>query len=172
MNPRRPSGLILIVLAAPLTLGCGQDWKADTHPASGRVSIDGQAAAGVLVQLHPVGNGPDERNSRPWALVQGDGTFTLSTYQSGDGAPAGEYAVTLTWPDDPSVPSMTDRLGSRYAEPARSPWKVAIREGENTLEPIEIPGPPPVAKRPKGPSRPPTGPEMLGITGPDANGRR
>ena len=167
----RPTSRIPISLPALLIAltasGCGRGWEADTHPASGRISVNGQAPAGALVQLHPVGPAPDERNSRPWGLVAEDGTFALSTYEAGDGAPAGEYAVTVTWPDDPTVPSMTDRLGFRYADPGRSSWKVTIDEGENALPTIELtdsaiapPGPKPGRA---------SGPEMLGVA--DATSR-
>lgn len=158
--------MLPVVLACLAVPGCGGGWEADTHPASGRVSVNGQPAAGSLVQLHSVGGQPDERNSRPWGLVKDDGTFALSTYQTGDGAPVGEYAVTLTWPEDPSVPSMTDRLGFRYSQPAQSRWKVSIREGGNALEPIEIADAQLDAKRSKGLSKSLAGPEMLGITKP------
>lgn len=156
--------ILPVVLACAAASGCGEGWEADTYPASGQVSVNGRPAAGSLVQLHSVGKGPDERNSRPWGLVKDDGTFTLSTYEAGDGAPAGDYVVTITWPDDPSVPSMADRLGFRYAQPGQSPWKVTIREGENTLPPIEIVDAKIDAAGPPKTADPVRGPEMLGIT--------
>ena len=34
----------------------------------------------------------------PTGQVESDGSYTLTTYLKGDGAPAGEYAVTIYWP--------------------------------------------------------------------------
>src|SRR5690242_9007773 len=67
------------------------------YPASGKVLINGQPAKGVEVVLHP----PAE-----WGNVIGvcqgitdeQGLFKLSTDKTDDGAPAGHFAVTVTWP--------------------------------------------------------------------------
>src|SRR5262245_15325321 len=64
-------------------------------PLTGHVSFDGQPAAGATVIFHPLEAPADA--PRPTATVGTDGTFTLGTYQPGDGAPAGEYAVTVEW---------------------------------------------------------------------------
>lgn len=91
--------------------GCGGEaWHAETYPASGKVLINGEPAADVVVELRAVGEQPDSRGSRPWGIVQPDVTFLLTTYENGDGAPPGDYAVTLRWPSDISTPSHFDRL--------------------------------------------------------------
>lgn len=127
------------VAVCMLCSGCGgDDWQASTYPASGQISINGQPPAGAVVELHAVGEVPDARNSRPWAVVQDDGSFTLTTYEAGDGAPVGEYAVTVRWPPDVSQPSLADRLGGAYATTERSRWNVTISNGDNALAPIEI----------------------------------
>lgn len=131
--------IIFAALSAPTLAGCGEDWQADTYPATGRISINGKPPAGALVQLFPTGaTKPDERNSRPWGLVQEDGSYTLSTYDGAPGAPAGDYLLTLTWPPDASIPSMADRLKSKYARPDQSQWKVTVKKGENVLPPVEL----------------------------------
>jgi hypothetical protein len=128
-------------LVACLTcLGCSDNWQAETHPASGRVSINGEPPTGALVQLYPVGEKVDVRNSRPWGKVGDDGAFSLSTYETADGAPAGEYSFTIVWPVDPSVPAPTDRLQFKYSQPERSKWPVTIQAGENVLPLVEITG--------------------------------
>ncbi len=136
----RDSGfrILSMILACLCSAGCGKDWRTDTHPASGRISINGQTPVGAIVQLIPTSAPVDERNSRPWGLVKEDGTFALGTYETEGGAPVGQYAVTITWPDDPSVPSLNDRLAHRYSRPEQSKWKVTIKEGGNELPPIEL----------------------------------
>src|SRR5690606_10316468 len=79
--------------ACGLLAGCGgADWHAATVPVSGTVQINGLPAANAVVELHAVGEPPDSRNSRPWGIVQLDGTYELTTYEQGDGAPPGDYA--------------------------------------------------------------------------------
>ncbi len=69
------------------------------------------------------------------------GEFVVSSYEPGDGAPAGEYLVSVTWPEavadggDPeSGGDPGDRLGGRYANPETSGLRVTIEEGSNQLE--------------------------------------
>lgn len=156
-------GPVLVVLGF-ICSGCGgEDWQADAYPASGTLTVNGEPAEGAVVELHSVGQQPDVRNSRPWAIVQEDGSFTLSTYGSGDGAPAGEYDVIVRWPPDVSQPSLTDRLGGAYSTPAGSPATVTITEGENPLPPIEITGAKVSSKdAAAAPRRGPPGPMMGG----------
>lgn len=121
-------------------VGCSDDWKADTQPVEGRVTINGEPPEGALVHLYPVGEKVDIRGSRPWGMVEADGTYTLSTYELGDGAPVGEYTFTITWPVDPSTPSPTDRLGYAYSSAEKSDYGVTVVEGVTELEPIEMTG--------------------------------
>lgn len=131
---------LLALAGLLLCLGCGENWQAETYPAHGRITINGEAPNGAVIELYATGEAVDVRNSRPWAIVQEDGTYALSTYERGDGAPAGQYAVTVRWPPDVSQPSLADRLGGAFVRPERSRWGVTVGEGENELPPIEITG--------------------------------
>lgn len=162
MLPRFASRLVLALAGSFVCVGCGgEDWQAETHPASGRITINGEAPVGAVVELHSTGEKPDVRNSRPWGIVQEDGSYTLTTYERGDGAPSGEYAVIIKWPPDVSQPSLADRLNGAYANPERSPWTVTINDGENKLTPIEITGAKVLSKeQARPPRRAPPGPGM------------
>ncbi|MGN6544820.1 MAG: hypothetical protein ACTHK7_07210 [Aureliella sp.] len=141
--PRIVASRFIVPVILMTFAGCGaDDWHARTYPASGRITVNGQAAEGADVTLHPRGQKIDQRGSNPWGIAQADGSFTLSTYKHGDGAPQGEYAVTVRWPVDVTDMSaaMVDRLGGAYANAERSQWEVAIEQGENELPPIEIQG--------------------------------
>lgn len=142
----------VVVAGCVVFQGCGgNDWHAKTHPTRGRLTVNGQPAGGAVVELHSTGETkPDVRNSRPWAVVQEDGTYTLSTYESGDGAPLGEYALVVRWPPDVNQPSLVDRLGNAYSRPEKSKWRVTINEGENELPPVEITGARVLPKKPVG----------------------
>lgn len=120
--------------------GCGgNDWHAETYPASGTVMINGEPAAGAVVELQPYGpEKPDARNSRPWAVVEADGSYTLTTYQKGDGAPVGKYKLTLRWPNDVTSMAQFDRLSGVYARPENAPLEVTIQPEENVLPAVEL----------------------------------
>ena len=142
--PRRiPAALVLVALAVP---GCGRP-AADTpkvEPVSGAVFVSGNPAAGAVVTFHPVVPAGGNKY-RPHAVVQPDGTFRLTTYTTDDGAAAGEYAVTLYWPekDDPDAEARgvvaKDRLQSRYRTPDRPYRRVTVRDGANELESFRLP---------------------------------
>jgi hypothetical protein len=81
---------------------------------------------------------------RPHGIVEPEGIFQLKTYRDGDGAPAGDYRVTIEWPSetprsrsDPgdagSTPTGPDRLRGRYANPETSGLRATVTDGENEL---------------------------------------
>jgi hypothetical protein len=114
------------------------------YPVQGQVTYQGKPAAGFRVSLFPLfeQSGP---KFAPSALTDASGNFELQSYQPGDGAPPGDYAVTFTWPQDvpgpdpDDAPQQTDRLRGRFSDPERSQFKVTVHEGENVLEPFVLP---------------------------------
>jgi hypothetical protein len=106
------------------------------HPAAGIARTGKTPLVGAQIRLHPRGMTlPDD--AVPTATVQADGTFTLTTFTKGDGAPAGDYVATVQWfrvAKDGSVGG--NSLPKRYASPTTSPLTVTIREGANTLPPF------------------------------------
>ncbi len=111
--------------------------EADVFPVSGSVSVAGKPAAGVVVVFHPQSDTGMTKGNKPYTTTGEDGTFQVTTYTTGDGAPAGEYIVTLIWPVNPRGPS-PDRLKGRYAKPDKSTITATIQQGENTLPKWEL----------------------------------
>ena len=117
------------------------------HPVRGKVSVNGQPAAGAVLVFHP--EGANLETIPPTAIVGPDGTFTLATGDK-SGAPAGKYAVTVTWPDTSKKPTEIqvmiganpydgpDQLKGRYATPQRSPLRAEVKSGDNQLEPFDL----------------------------------
>jgi len=114
-------------------------------PVHGKVFFDGEPATGALVIFHPV-NHPDPEEGKPRAVVEEDGSFAVSTYAAGDGAPAGEYAVSIHWktktvkhPTRKGFPKkVATNFPERYQDPKTSGLVVRIQEGSNELPPFEL----------------------------------
>lgn len=122
---------------ALLCAGCSSsDWKSDTNSVTGKVTVNGQPAEGVFVKLIAIGGPVDKRNSDCWALTKEDGTFKMSTYGVGDGAPAGEYAVICRWPDNPAQ-LVPDKLKEKYWD-VEDPLMTVTVEGATEIPPIEL----------------------------------
>ena len=130
---RRWFGITVVIASAVSLTGCGDGWQAATYPATGRLVINGAPAAGALVQMVARGGPPDERNSRPWAKVQPDGSFELRTYDGKPGAPAGEYGVGITWPFDSEQMGSPDRLGGKFADAASSQLSATLKAEPNQI---------------------------------------
>ncbi|MCO8122835.1 hypothetical protein NHH03_13890 [Stieleria sp. TO1_6] len=130
------------LLASCLLTGCGNDWHAETYPATGKITVNGAAASGAVVTLHAVNRKVDVRNSRPYGIADEQGNFSLKTYEADDGAPVGEYDVTVTWPVDVTKMdlAMIDQLDGKFDRPTESQWKVNITEGDNAIASIDITG--------------------------------
>jgi hypothetical protein len=110
------------------------------YPATGQVFVSGQPAANAHVQLHAVDT-PSLRPLFPHAIVGVDGTFRLTTFRTNDGAPAGTYALTITWPSPPRPghnEDGPDRFRGRYADPQQPVRRVEIKVGPNDLGRIDL----------------------------------
>src|SRR6185369_2161059 len=97
---RRPARLasLLAVALVPSVLalaGCGEK-ELPVFPVAGKVSYAGQVPVGAQVVLHSTSDSLPP-TVVPTATVQPDGSFQLSVYRPGDGAPAGDYVATIQW---------------------------------------------------------------------------
>jgi hypothetical protein len=140
-----------------LCAGCSEDGpeleRIPVVPATGTVLIKGMAAAGAHVRLHPVDAGVGKRGLYPEGTTDEAGKYTLSTYVAGDGAPPGDYRVSVTWPDVSFQPKTgaqrealleggerPDRLKGRFADPVKSGLKVTVGSSPaESLPPVELP---------------------------------
>ena len=111
-------GFFCLMLAS-----CGSSGRKTVYHAHGQ-AFDSQnhPCAGAFIVLHPV-DPADTDSAKPYAYVDDDGTFELTTYEQGDGAAPGEYVATIIW--KPRVTSAMDpnrkapdKLAGRYSKPA------------------------------------------------------
>lgn len=160
-SPARRFDRIVQILAAVVAVafvGCGSE-PVDSidkplFPAAGKISYRGKPIPNARVTFHPVeslGAGVPAASPTgssdaaatpvlvrtPFAIVKEDGTFELSTLKPGDGAPEGEYAVTVSWTGEKPTVSDADlpeKLPPKYQNAAFSGLKVRIKQGESIPE--------------------------------------
>jgi hypothetical protein len=145
----RLAAMLVAIASIGLTAGCG-DGRVATAPVAGRVLVDGQPAAGAVVVLHPADAASltaEAEKLRPMGRTDEAGDFTLGTWESSDGAPAGRWKATVEWylaegasanADPESADAGVDRLGGVYANPDTTPLSVEIASGGTTLPPFEL----------------------------------
>jgi hypothetical protein len=120
---------------------CGDAGRRPVYPAHGRVLFEGQPMPNAQVILHPLSLDDNDHPVRPTGRVGADGSVTLTTFTAGDGAPEGEYAVTVDLrrrPPDAEGDVTQSVLPARYLKPDTSPLRVRIKKGTNELAPFEL----------------------------------
>ncbi len=138
-NCRPQTWMVLLLAVGCLGLvGCS---KQEMAQVAGRIvySGDGTAAAelsGYRVSFLCRKDRPDGKQSRVTAtgLVGEDGTFTVNTYEIGDGAILGTHQIAITPPikygDDGKAPIII--IAPRYGRPEQS-GLTAVVEGDTEV---------------------------------------
>ena len=126
------------------------------HPVSGQVTYRGRPVPDALVAFHRVdhdapspkpGEGAGTSSPTPTGRTNAEGQFRLHTYVGDDGAPIGDYKVTvaLAAPSegrnfmakvDPKA--MTLAIPPKYTDPARSGLTATVQAGDNTIPPFDL----------------------------------
>jgi hypothetical protein len=113
-------------------------YRKPTHPVDCRVVYRGKPLAGAYVVFTSVIPKSVKEPAPPRAdgFSSADGTVPLSTYQAGDGVPAGEYTVTIVLRkpllDDKGNPGK-NMLPEAYSQADTTPLKAVIKHGDNQL---------------------------------------
>lgn len=144
MDPQRRALLLTILSGILVFAGCGKG-KLAVHPVTGVVRVDGKPAPGAMVILCPVGGSDKLQRERPYGTADGEGKFTLTTFDKGDGAPAGEYKVLVQWmaPPKPGADrdrgeGSPDRLRGKYMNLANSQLHATVGSGATELPPFDL----------------------------------
>jgi hypothetical protein len=135
----RGCAFVLLVCAA----GCGGDSRPTPVPAGGKVAYRKSALpVGALVVFHPADPATEKViGGKPFAKVKDDGTFELTTYAEGDGAPPGDYGVTIDWRPpakggkfalggDGGDAGGAPKLNAKYSTPGAPAFKVTVKKGD------------------------------------------
>ena len=104
-------------------------------PVSGKITVSGQPATRGAVMFMP-----DESRGTSGKVAVGDigsdGTYTLRTFNTDDGAVVGHHRVLVSGralEDDESTPP--DRqIPPRYARPQESGLTAEVKVGRNTID--------------------------------------
>jgi hypothetical protein len=141
----RPQQTWFVVIATSLFAGCSGNSAPvapATSPVTGKVTLKGKPAAGIVVTFHsqPASTQPYQ----PIAESAKDGSFTVRTGPGGNGAPPGDYVITFARPRIVSdrkhsgLETEIDDLGGRFSDPTRSQHKVTVVSGDNKLPPFAL----------------------------------
>lgn len=135
-------GLLGVALLSIALAGCAEATpdRTPVFPAKGTITFKGQPISGALVALHP--KTPVAGTPNPRANVDKDGAFNVSTYVTADGAPEGDYTLTVLWykpvKKGTDVVSGPNVIPAKYANPNTSDLVVSIKEGANDLPAIAL----------------------------------
>jgi hypothetical protein len=151
---RLPIAAACVVIA--ISAGCSNN--PDYLPVQGSVYLDGEPVAKASIMFHP------EEGGRPaWAITGDDGSFALTTFESGDGALLGDHVVTITLAQErppgkqPQNPNFTNENASvmeifashqpnrkmwivpeKYSDPDTSGLTFTVASGTNTDATFEL----------------------------------
>jgi hypothetical protein len=119
--------------------GCGSSNPSEPkrYTVSGTLhTTDDKPAAGATVTLNPTDGAKLE--PMPFAVVGGDGKFTIGGKTLGDGAPAGSYAVTVVWRSVIPSENPEDKLRGRYGDPKKPLTTITVKESDNDLGALKL----------------------------------
>jgi hypothetical protein len=119
--------------------GCGSgEQRIPTYKATGQLlAADGTALPDARVVLHPAD--ATSKAPKPRGTTDADGRFALTTYDTGDGAPEGDFIVTVEqWlRDNPDEPPK-NKVPGPWSAQETSKIRVSITKSNNELAPIRL----------------------------------
>ncbi|MFN3149471.1 hypothetical protein [Bremerella sp.] len=127
-----------------LAIGCEPgSSNPPTSPVTGKVTYKGDAVEGAKIKFVPVDPEGKVANGESSA----DGTYTMSTFETGDGAMAGKYKVSVRklvsveqgvqqdgeHKGEPAYVNK-DMLPKKYISDANTPLEFEVTTGDNTYD--------------------------------------
>lgn len=135
------AGFLVCVLLALLNgvVGCNSGEKIVPWPVQGSVTMQGKPVAEARITLYSVS--PSSK-VRPIGITDSQGKFQLTTLAVNDGAPAGDYIVTVERPalaDDAGEKARIgpNELPSKFANAATSPLRFTV-DGKSDNHVLEL----------------------------------
>jgi hypothetical protein len=126
--------LILVLLSA--VYGCSKPAanRIATFPVTGSVLVDGEPVEGLAVFCTNVAGLDKQHPTQSSCFTKKDGSFEIGTYESKDGVPEGEYALTFRWGawNLLSHSYEGDKLDGRYSDPKAPFTSFTVKQGQPT----------------------------------------
>jgi hypothetical protein len=135
-------GVFLLLLC----VSCSSS-EVPVYPVTGSVTWQGRPVQGATVLLYPIH--PDESGSTgakrisPLGYTDQAGNFSVSSRGNGDGAPQGDYVVTIELREERLVGEEMVRDGKnllpmKYAHTKTTPLRCTVIAGENRLPSFDL----------------------------------
>jgi hypothetical protein len=110
--------------------------RVPTYPVEGKLTIGGQPLAGANVAFHRYNTDTEKYVSVCDGRTDANGRFQVTTYSRFDGAPAGDFVITVTKSaKGAAVGPLPDQ---RYATPTNSPLRVPVRETVRNVMELDL----------------------------------
>src|SRR5262245_5308068 len=142
LRARWRAALLVLLLEAAflLPIGCRRQSQDEIFAVEGMLTVNGVPAANASLAFHPLD--PGISAYCPVGRTNSHGRFRLTTHSDFDGAPAGDYAVTIVWPDESSLvdecdcsdPLQHDRLKGLYANADQSEFRATVDRSANFFQ--------------------------------------
>jgi hypothetical protein len=136
---RRLAGLVVVLLA-----GMGGCYHSDSLPSVSVYEVKGKV---LLADGSPLSEGwvyfvpKGDLSLTPSGSIGSDGTFSVVTGGSGDGAPAGDYKLRVESPRLQQAATTSKKkppFPAKYGDEDSSGLVVTVRAESNQLEPIRL----------------------------------
>lgn len=142
MNLNRRFHFLIAVTVSVVVTACSRSTGPVCYPVAGRVTFKGKPLAEAMIVLHRIG-GDVEGHQKPIAYTSADGSFQLTAIKHNDGAPVGDYAITVELRAPKTVGEETVRSGpnllpAKYAKADDSGLKYSVAAGENQIPLIDL----------------------------------
>jgi len=146
------TGIVAVVGLGFLFAGCGgaDIGKPKVYPVSGKVTQKGQPLTAGEVMFTPSGGPEGASGHIATGQIGSDGSYTLTTFNTGDGAVAGKHKVTVVSRSSDNLEKMNKMKGgaiayklppsvvsSKYSQVATTPLTYTVENGSNNIN-IEL----------------------------------
>jgi len=136
-----------------LFTGCGGGdiGKPKVAPVSGKVTQKGKPLTAGDVMFTPSGGPEGASGHIASGQIQSDGSYTLTTFNTGDGAVLGKHKVTVVARETADLKKMNELKGGaiayklpkslvapKYTKVDTTPLTYTVEDGRNTID-IELP---------------------------------
>ena len=111
---------VVVALAVVGLASCDSRNLHKVYPVKGKILVNGQPANECQIYLHRTFDDDHPFRVTPQGLTDKNGEFQITSYHPHDGAPEGEYVVTIEWRERSGLTKMNfdgpDQLNGAYAK--------------------------------------------------------